>query len=146
MLTVASTMEAILVGCATILAVVSASSGIGIGRGPAEYGLIVLLGLAMGLQNATACHLTVPDLTTIVLTLMITGIAADSRPAGGAGSKLGRRGLAVLAMFLGAVVGSLLVVGGDASISLVLAFVVLGIVAGTAAMVSRANPSWAHVA
>ena len=33
----------------------------------------------MGAQNATARKLAVPDLTTTVLTLTITGIAADSR-------------------------------------------------------------------
>ena len=44
--------------------------------------LIALLGAAMGLQNATARTLAVPDLTTTVLTLTITGISADSRAAG----------------------------------------------------------------
>jgi uncharacterized membrane protein YoaK (UPF0700 family) len=48
-----------------------------------QYSLIALLGLAMGVQNATARALAVPDLTTTVLTLTITGVAADSRLAGG---------------------------------------------------------------
>src|SRR5438876_12016590 len=39
---------------------------------PGQYGLIVLLALAMGLQNATARFLAVPDLTTTVLTLTLT--------------------------------------------------------------------------
>ena len=43
-----------------------------------RYALIVSLALAMGAQNATARKLAVPDLTTTVLTLTITGIAADS--------------------------------------------------------------------
>ena len=51
----------------------------------ARYGLIAPLGLAMGVQNAMARRLAVPDLTTTVLTLTLTGIAADSRFAGGAG-------------------------------------------------------------
>ncbi len=144
LLTIASAIEAILVAGALILAEVSAPSRLGSGSGPEQYGLIVLLGLAMGLQNATARHLAVPDLTTTVLTLTITGIAADSHLTGGAGSRLGRRGVAVLAMFLGAVIGGLLVVGGRAMISLVLALLVLGIVAANAAAVSRANPPWAH--
>ena len=36
----------------------------------------------MGLQNATARKLAVPDLTTTVLTLTITGMVVDSRWAG----------------------------------------------------------------
>jgi hypothetical protein len=55
----------------------------------------------MGLQNATARKLAVPDLTTTVLTLTITGMVADSRLAGGGGSRAGRRLISVLAMFTG---------------------------------------------
>ena len=36
------------------------------------------LGAALGIQNAAARKIAVPDLTTTVLTLAITGIAADS--------------------------------------------------------------------
>ena len=148
LLTAASIFEALLVGGAIIVALVSVPTKIGTGTetvpGPAQYGLIILLGLAMGLQNATARHLAVPDLTTTVLTLTITGIFADARPTGGAGSRLGRRGLSVLAMFLGAVIGSLLVIGGNASISLILALIVLGVLATTVTAASRSNPSWAH--
>jgi uncharacterized membrane protein YoaK (UPF0700 family) len=68
----------------------------------------VLLAIAMGIQNATARRLAVPDLTTTVLTLTLTGIASDSRLAGGEGSRIGRRLLSVLAMLIGALVGALL--------------------------------------
>ena len=74
-----------------------------------RYTLIVLLAFAMGVQNATARKLGVPDLTTTVLTLTVTGIAADSRLAGGSGPHPGRRLVAVLAMLAGAVVGGMLV-------------------------------------
>ncbi|MGW0581966.1 YoaK family protein, partial [Streptomyces sp. NPDC002920] len=67
-----------------------------------QYTLIVLLGLAMGLQNAVARRLGVPDLTTTVLTLTLTGLAADSAPAGGAGPRAGRRRRAGLAGVPGA--------------------------------------------
>jgi len=43
-----------------------------------RYALIVGLGAAMGIQDAAARKIAVPDLTTTVLTLTITGIAADS--------------------------------------------------------------------
>jgi uncharacterized membrane protein YoaK (UPF0700 family) len=74
-----------------------------------SFGLIILLGLAMGLQNATARRLAVPDLTTTVLTLTIVGIAADSRLVGGSGSKAERLSIAVATMFVGALVGPLLI-------------------------------------
>ncbi len=63
---------------------------IGVGS---RYAVIVLLALALGAQNSTARKLAVPDLTTTVLTMTLTGLAADSRLAGGPGSKLGRRAL-----------------------------------------------------
>ena len=46
-------------------------------------GVIGLTALAMGFRNATTRKLGVPDLTTTVLTLTITGLAADSSLAGG---------------------------------------------------------------
>ena len=79
----------------------------------ARYALIVPLAIAMGIQNATARRLAVPDLTTTVLTLTLTGIAADSRPAGGTGGHPGRRLIAVTAMFTGALLGALLVTNID---------------------------------
>ncbi|MFC0843720.1 DUF1275 family protein [Streptomyces noboritoensis] len=51
--------------------------------GAVRYTLIVLLGLAMGLQNAVARRRGVQDLTTTVLTLPLTRLAADSSPADG---------------------------------------------------------------
>src|ERR1700686_1321884 len=48
------------------------------------YAVIVLTAVAMGLRNATVRRLAVPDLTTTVLTLTLTGLAADSFFGGGA--------------------------------------------------------------
>ena len=61
----------------------------------------------MGVQNATARHIAVPDLTTTVLTMTLTGIAADVRAAHF--GVVVRRLLAVATMLAGAVVGALLV-------------------------------------
>ncbi|PYQ19795.1 MAG: DUF1275 domain-containing protein, partial [Acidobacteria bacterium] len=47
------------------------------------YAVIGLTGLAMGILNAVVRKLAVPDLTTTVLTMTITGLAADSPAAGG---------------------------------------------------------------
>ena len=70
--------------------------------------VIALLALAMGVRNATVRKLAVPDLTTTVLTMTLTGLAADSRLAGGTGKGTGRRVAAVVAMLAGALLGALL--------------------------------------
>jgi uncharacterized membrane protein YoaK (UPF0700 family) len=70
--------------------------------------VIALLALAMGVRNATVRGLGVPDLTTTVLTMTLTGLAADSPAAGGSGQGSTRRVAAVLAMLTGALAGALL--------------------------------------
>jgi uncharacterized membrane protein YoaK (UPF0700 family) len=79
-------------------------------RPAAVFGDIVvaLLALAMGVRNATVRRLGVPDLTTTVLTMTLTGLAAESPLTGGSGEGSVRRIAAVLAMFTGALVGALL--------------------------------------
>src|ERR1700745_2051233 len=71
--------------------------------------LIVLTALAMGMRNAAVRKLTIPDLTTTVLTLTITGIGADSSIANGNNPRLARRVTAVAAMFLGAALGAVII-------------------------------------
>ena len=71
--------------------------------------IIALLAFAMGVRNATVRRLKVADLSTTVLTMTLTGLAADSHPAGGDGAGGWRRGAAVLSMLAGAVAGALLV-------------------------------------
>ena len=63
----------------------------------------------MGLRNAVVRKLAVPDLTTTVLTLTVTGLAADSVLAGGVAPRSGRRMLSIVAMGSGALVGTMLV-------------------------------------
>jgi len=55
----------------------------------------------MGLRNAIVRKLTVPDMTTTVLTLTITGLAADSSLAGEKNLRWQRRVAAILAMIRG---------------------------------------------
>jgi hypothetical protein len=50
----------------------------------------------------------VPDLTTTVLTMTLTALAAESPVAGGSGAGSVRRIAAVLAMLIGAISGALL--------------------------------------
>ncbi|MFF7987460.1 YoaK family protein [Streptomyces sp. NPDC007901] len=111
-----------------------------------RYALIVFLGLAMGLQNAVARRLGVPDLTTTVLTLTLTGLAADSTPAGGAAPRPGRRILSVLAMFLGALVGAELLLHGHLVLTLGLALLLLAATSVTSHRVSTADAAWARSA
>ncbi len=70
-------------------------------------GSAVTSGLAtvMGVQAATAKRLKVAEITTVVVTSTITGLASDSRLAGGNGKFWGRRALAILLIGLGAVAG-----------------------------------------
>jgi uncharacterized membrane protein YoaK (UPF0700 family) len=70
--------------------------------------VIALLAFGMGVRNATVRRVKVADLTTTVLTMTLTGLAADSPLAGGEGEGSGRRTAAVLAMLLGAIAGALL--------------------------------------
>src|SRR3954451_6824617 len=70
--------------------------------------IIALLAFAMGVRNATIRRVGVPDLTTTVLTMTLTGLAADSPPAGGSGKGSAHRVAAVLAMLIGALAGALL--------------------------------------
>lgn len=74
--------------------------------------VLVLLAMPMGLQNAAVRRLGVPDMTTTVLTLTLTGIAADSSLAGGTNPRLPRRVASVVVMLLGAMAGACLLRAG----------------------------------
>jgi uncharacterized membrane protein YoaK (UPF0700 family) len=76
--------------------------------GARRYVVIGLLAAASGLQNSTVRRLAVPDVTTTVLTLTLTGLAADSWLGGGHSPRAGRRLAAVGLMATGALVGALL--------------------------------------
>jgi len=71
--------------------------------------LIALTALAMGTRNAAVRKLAIPDVTTTVLTLTLTAIAADSSLANGNNVRLARRIGAVLAMFSGAALGAVVI-------------------------------------
>ncbi len=102
LLAVACLGNLVLLGVA--LATVLALSGAAL-----RYLLILLLAVPMGLQNATAHRLGVRDLNPTVLTVTLAALAADSRLAGGDQPRNVRRAAAVVAMFLGAAVGALLI-------------------------------------
>jgi len=64
------------------------------------------LALLMGTQAATAKRLKVAEITTVVVTSTITGLASDSRLAGGKGTFWQRRALAIALIMLGALAGA----------------------------------------
>jgi uncharacterized membrane protein YoaK (UPF0700 family) len=94
-----------------------------------RYALIVVLSATMGVQNATARKLAVPDLTTTVLTLTITGIAADHALAGATGAHAARRLISIAAMLVGALAGAVLVLHAHIVYPLAIALVLLVAVA-----------------
>ncbi|MGW3622440.1 DUF1275 family protein [Streptomyces sp. NPDC000880] len=94
--------------------------------------LIVLLALGMGAQNAVVRKIAVPDLTTTVLTLTLTGLAAD-RP----GPATVRRLVSVTAMFTGALAGGLLQLHHGTAAALAPALLLLTAVALAAATTPR---------
>jgi len=70
--------------------------------------VISLLAIAMGLRSATTRRIAVSDLPTTVLTMTLTGIAADALLFGGTGKGSTRRTSAVAGMLAGALAGALL--------------------------------------
>jgi uncharacterized membrane protein YoaK (UPF0700 family) len=119
----AMAIEGVLAGGAAVVA----SSTSTIGSGWPRYAVIVLMAFAMGVRNSTIRRLAVPDVTTTVLTMTLTGLAADSTLAGGTNPKVGRRTTAVAAMLVGAIVGAVLFLHQGATIPLaVVAVMVLG--------------------
>jgi uncharacterized membrane protein YoaK (UPF0700 family) len=129
-----------------LAAIAAAATGQPVSSG-ARYALIVPMALTMGAQNAMARRLAIPDLTTTVLTLTLTGVAADSRLAGGGGGHPGRRLFSVAAMLTGALVGAVLVLHVDIVLPLALAALIVEGVAVVAARLARdPNADWAHPA
>ena len=133
LLGVTAAVQAVLLAAAVIMAALTAvpvPAGL-------RYALIVVLAAAMGAQNATARKLAVADLTTTVLTLTITGIAADSALAGAAGARAARRLISVTAMLLGALAGALLALHVHIVYPLLIALLILAAVALTATVRTR---------
>lgn len=94
------------------------------------YFLIACTAVAMGVRNALIRRVGVKELTTTVLTLTITGIAADSTLAGGKNTLWKRRVGAVCMMLIGACMGA-----KTLSHSTALPLTLAGILSGLSAIV-----------
>jgi uncharacterized membrane protein YoaK (UPF0700 family) len=136
----AAAIQALFLAASVALAALSGSPVVASYR----YALIVGLGAAMGIQNAAARKIAVPDLTTTVLTLTITGIAADSALAGGPGSKAGGRLIAVATMLAGALIGAVLVRHAPICYPLAIALVTIVLGAVTSRILGNPDPAWVH--
>jgi uncharacterized membrane protein YoaK (UPF0700 family) len=87
-----------------VLVAAIAASTAGIAQTGVRLVLVGLLAVAMGGQNAVVRRLAVPDLTTTVLTMTVTGLVADTmtRPV------RARRVVSLAAMLVGALLGGVL--------------------------------------
>ncbi len=141
-LAVTAAIQAVIVAEAVTMAALAASPM----QAGLRYALIVVLAAAMGAQNATARKLAVPDLTTTVLTLTITGVAADHAWAGATGARVARRLISVAAMLVGALVGALFVLHVRIVYPLVVALVILAAVALTGFARSRSYRAYESAA
>jgi uncharacterized membrane protein YoaK (UPF0700 family) len=115
-------------------------------------GVAALLAIAMGIQNAVARKLAVPDMTTTVLTMLLTGLGADFRAVmrergridradRAALSDLGRRLLVVATMLAGAVGAAWLVLNVSPLSALILGTALLALAfIGAALAASRPGP------
>jgi uncharacterized membrane protein YoaK (UPF0700 family) len=107
-----------------------------------RYALLVPMALAMGVQNAAAQRVAVPELTTTVLTRTLTGLASEAGFIGGPGSRFGRRALAVAAMLLGALAGALLVLHVAIAAAFAVAAAIALAVALAAHLLSGSDAPW----
>jgi uncharacterized membrane protein YoaK (UPF0700 family) len=138
LLALSSTIQVLLLSVSVVLTLLSGNritSGY-------QYPLIIALSMAMGIQNANVRKLAVADLTTTVLTLTITGIAADSARADGKGPRVARRILSVILMLGGALLGAELIIHVRIIYPLLLCLVVSLAVAAFAQTLGKSNASW----
>jgi uncharacterized membrane protein YoaK (UPF0700 family) len=118
---------------ALLLAAAGSAVDLDVGSSSARlYVVIALTALAMGLRNATVRHLAEPDLTTTVLTLTLTGLAADSSLVGGTNPRPVRRVGAVVAMLAGAALGAAMVLHLSRPLLWPLLLAAIGVVSATA--------------
>jgi hypothetical protein len=77
-----------------------------------------------------------------VLTLTITGIAADSALAGGSGAKAGRRLLSIATMLAGAALGAVLILNTQRYYPLIIALAVIIVGAVASYTLGKPRPAW----
>lgn len=86
-----------------------------------------LLALLLGAQASAVRHVGIRDLSTVVVTMTMVNLAADSRLAGGAGAAWFRRMGAIVTMGLGALASAAVVKNLGGAWALVLAGVIMAV-------------------
>ena len=107
---------------------------------PVGISITTVLGAAMGIQAATARFIAVKDVTTVVVTSTITGLAADSVLGSGKGGGSARRASAVILILAGAFAGAALL-KWHLSGGLLLAGAITGVVTLLGATHARHHPA-----
>lgn len=97
--------------------------------------------VALGIQNAVVRNLKVPDMTTTVLTMTLTGIGSDLRNRDFV--TVVRRLIAVFAMLIGAGVGAVIVLNLGVSAGIVAVILMLAAALIGSAVAARGTPEWA---
>jgi uncharacterized membrane protein YoaK (UPF0700 family) len=121
LLTVATVVKIVLIAAALIVVIAAHASLDATHRDV----VIGLLAFAMGVQNASARRIGIPDLTTTVLTMTLTAFAADSSLAGGTNPRWNWRALSIGSMLVGAFAGGLCALHAGIAAALVLVLVLL---------------------
>jgi uncharacterized membrane protein YoaK (UPF0700 family) len=148
--------ELILLVAALVIALVSGGAGathgtLHLAGGSAAFGTVTadalsaVLAVAMGIQNAAARALAVPDLTTTVLTMTLTGIGHDMHSGRRGRVTLTRRILVVVTMLVGAIIGAVLTLNVGAVVSLALAAALLALATAVTARAARHPGAWRPV-
>lgn len=121
------------------------AAGFGTSLSPVNRDLVAgLLAIGLGMQNAVVRRLAVPDLTTTVLTMTLTGIAADVRH-GRPSPAFARRLLAVSTMLAGAIGGAALALHASPAAALAVATALMAAITVTAARATRRPGNWREV-
>ncbi|SER21050.1 YoaK family protein [Microlunatus flavus] len=121
---------------------------LGVGRLGTTVMIVItgLLALLLGAQAAAVRHTAIRDLSTVVVTMTMVNLAADSRLAGGAGAAWFRRVGAVVTMGLGALAAAAVIRWLGGPYALLLAGLLMGL--GTLLLVRarRADAGYAEAA
>ena len=96
----------LLMGAALLVAIAAALEGTALVTSP--LGLIAILSFAMGLQTSATRHAGVPDMSLPAATMVLHGLAHDSRLAGGKADRVWRRVGVLAGLLSGAVAGAAL--------------------------------------
>jgi len=137
-LAAAGLTEFVLVAAALAVAILHPEPAQGVPR----YVEIALLAVTMGSQSAMARRLAVADFTTTVLTMTLTGLAADPMLAAPDRRRMARRIVSALGIFLGAAIGAVALWRWGLRVALAAPLLLLAAVAAMAVRLAASKAEW----